>query len=138
MLHKLLDVIRENPVPVFAGMGLVVLWIWWRRRKRRRSRRPAQLNPKLQKYQYGDTEELIEARRREAAKILATSSSAHIVGYDIVQQIEAVYVDGFRRPEKALEGLKAAAAMKGANAVINVHTDRSSAGRCAASGDAIL
>jgi uncharacterized protein YbjQ (UPF0145 family) len=55
-----------------------------------------------------------------------------------VEQVEAVVVDGFRRPEEAIEGLKAAAALKGANAVTHVHTERTSSGRCSARGDAVI
>lgn len=118
-------------------VGLLVLRSVVRGAARRlRRRRPARLNPKLQKYdEQGD---LARARREEAAKIVATSTTDHIVGYTIVQQVEAVVVDGFRRPEEALEGLKAAAAMKGANAVTHVHTERTSSGRCGARGDAVI
>lgn len=79
-----------------------------------------------------------ELRHAEAAKIIATSSAGGIAGYEIVRQIEAVFVDGFRRPEESLEGLKAVAAMKGANAVANVRHERSSSGRYSASGDAVV
>jgi len=34
--------------------------------------------------------------------------------------------------------LKAAAAERGANAILNVKTDRTAAGKCSASGDAIV
>jgi len=104
---------------------------WWRRR------RPARLHPKLQAY--GDPDErLVAERRKQAASILATSSTGNIPGYQITEQIEAVYVDGFRRPEEAIEGLKATAAMKGANALINVHHEHSTTGRHAAVGDAVI
>ena len=115
---------------------LVLYWmIRWVLRGTRR-RRPARLNPRLA--QYGESTGLTRARRAEASKITATSSTDRIAGYDIVRQVEAVSVEGFRRPEDALEGLKAAAAMKGANAVTNVHTERTTTGRCAASGDAVV
>jgi hypothetical protein len=105
-------------------------------RRRLRRRHPPRLNPKLQ--QYGDQADLVRARREEAAKIVATSTTDRIVGYTIVEQVEAVVVDGFRRPEEAIEGLKAAAALKGANAVTRVHTERTSSGRCCARGDAVI
>ena len=118
-------------------VGLLILRSMIRGVARRlRRRHPARLNPKLQKY--GEQEDLVRARREEAAKIVATSTTDRIVGYTIVQQVEAVVVDGFRRPEEALEGLKAAAAMKGANAVTHVHTERTSSGRCGARGDAVV
>lgn len=119
-----------------AAGGLFLLWLIRRIGRRMRRRRPARLSPKLQ--HYGQTPEVAQARRQEAAKIIATSSTGQIVGYHTVEQVEAVFVDGFRRPEEALEGLKAAAAMKGANALTNVHTERTSAGRCSASGDAVI
>jgi len=102
-----------------------------------RSLRPARLNPKLAKYA-GDDDPTVQARRQMASRIRATSSTDQIPGYRIIQAIDAMYVDGFRTPADALEGLKAAAAEKGANAVINVHLERSTTGRCAARGDAVL
>ncbi|RJP35231.1 MAG: hypothetical protein C4547_09765 [Phycisphaerales bacterium] len=125
-----------------ALVGLLVLAWGYRRVRRmvRRARGP-KIHPLLQKYSGQPDpkeEKLAVARRKEAEKIIATSSSEAIVGYQIVEQIEAVYVDGFRRPEEAIEGLKAAAAMRGANAVVNVHQERNSAGRCAAHGDAVV
>ncbi len=105
-------------------------------RRRLRLRHPPKLNPKLQ--QYGDQQDVLRARRAEAAKIVATSTTGLIVGYTIVRQVEAVVVDGFRRPDEAIEGLKATAAMKGANAVTNVQTERMPSGRCSARGDAVI
>lgn len=99
--------------------------------------RPTKIHPKLQKYADADARQIAE-RRRQAAKILTTSSRAEIAGYKVVRQVEAVYVDGFREPADAIEGLKAAAAAKGANAVINLQHQRTAGGRCAASGDAVL
>lgn len=122
---------------------VLVVLIWLTRKVRRffRRRRPPTLHPKLQKYGQSFAEPdpaLAAKRRKEAAEILATSSTGTIAGYEIVEQVEAVIVDGFRLPEDALEGLKAAAAMKGANAVINVHRDRVDGGTCSAAGDAII
>ena len=104
---------------------------WWRRR------RPARLNPKLQAFGEPD-ERLVAERRKHAATILATSSTGSIPGYHLIEQIEAVYVDGFRRPDEAIEGLKATAAMKGGNALINVRHEHSTTGRHAAVGDAVI
>lgn len=105
-------------------------------------RRRIRLNPKLAVYGGGPDdpgrEELAAQRRVEANKIVATSSTTTVAGYDIIEQIEAVFVDGFRRPEEALEGLKAAGAMKGANAIVNVRQSRGSLGKCSASGDAVV
>jgi len=121
---------------VLLAALLVGWWVVARVRRWRRSRRPARLNPRLARY--GGPDEVARIRREEAEKILATSSTGSIAGYEVREQIEAVFVDGFRRPEEALEGLKAAAAMKGGNAVINVNTGRTTAGRCSASGDAVV
>lgn len=106
-----------------------------------RRRRPPTIHPKLQKYGAGyeePDEKFLAQRRAEAEKIIATSKTASIAGYDIIEQVEAVFVDGFRRPEEALEGLKASAGMKGANALVNVSHERTTAGKCNASGDAII
>jgi len=120
----------------------VLFWVGRKVRRAIRRRRTPRIHPKLLKYS-GDVpdpayEELAAKRRLEADRICATSSTTNITGYDIIEQIEAVYVDGFRRPEDALVGLKAAAAMKGANAVVNVHHDRTASGKCSASGDAVV
>lgn len=123
---------------VLVGLAALLLLVWLYRRLARsiRRRRPARLNPKLEVY--GDHSKLVRERRAEAAKILATSSTATIAGFKVVRQIDAVFVEGFRRPEEALEGLKAAAAMRGANALINVNSEHTAAGRCSARGDAII
>ena len=135
---------------LLLGLALVTLLILMKvyRRLRRimRRRRPVRLHPKLQKYgstgwnpvPHEPTEELTAQRRAEAEHIIATSSTEAIAGYEIMEQVEAVYVDGFIRPEEALEGLKAVAAMKGANAMTNVRRERGSDRRCSASGDAVI
>ena len=129
-------------VQLLLGLLLLAVLIWfWRRVDRAlRRRRPPVFHPKLQAYAGGGApdEKLTAQRRAEAARILATSSTPQITGYEIVEQIEAVFVDGFRHPEEALEGLKASAAMKGANAVANVRQERHASGKCSASGDAVV
>lgn len=123
-------------------VALVVLVTLYRRVRRMiRRRRPPKIHPKLQRYGegYGEPDaELLAKRRTEAARIVATSSTPAITGYEIVEQVEAVFVDGFRRPEEALEGIKAAAAMKGANAVSNVRQERGPSGKCSATGDGVI
>lgn len=119
-----------------ATVFLAVAWIAIRVRRWLRRRRPPRIHPKLAKYQQSN--DVAQLRHREAQKILATSSTDAIAGYRVVRQIEAVFVDGFRRPEEAVEGLKAASAMKGANAVINVRHSPSSMGRYCATGDAVV
>ena len=129
-------------------LALIAFWILWRivQRVRHalRRRRPVTLHPKLQQYggAYQTDEKLIAQRRTEAARILATSSTEQITGYDLIEQVETIFVDGFRNSTEALEGLKAAAAMKGANAVINTSVtsirDRGTLSRCSARGDAVI
>jgi hypothetical protein len=123
---------------LIAGLVALLVAFWAARKIRRalRRRRPARLNPRLATY--GGPTEVSQVRRAEASKIIATSSTDRIVGYEIIRQVEAVFVEGFRRPEEALEGIKAAAAMKGANALTNVHTEHTAAGRCTARGDAVV
>jgi hypothetical protein len=127
---------------LLALLALVVLvWVIRRIRRNLRRHRPVTLHPRLQRY--GETaahqkEELKAKRRAEAARIVATSSGATIAGYAIIEQIEAVFVDGFRKPEDAVEGLKAVAAMKGANALINVRHESTSSGHYTAAGDAVI
>ena len=75
---------------------------------------------------------------KSADRILATSSTAAIAGFRIKRQIEAVFTDGHPTPNHAVIQLKADAARKGANAVINLHTLRAASGKCAAQGDAVI
>lgn len=126
----------QQTVVVTAAAALAVIWIALRVRRFIRRRRPPRIHPKLARYQYG--EGVSKLRSEEAQKIIATSSTNQIAGYQVVRQIEAVFVDGFRRPEEAIEGLKAASAMKGANAVLNVRHNPSSMGRYSAAGDAVV
>lgn len=123
---------------VLLGVALLVL-LWLVRKLRRAIRRgrPARINPNLQKYAEADSD-WAARRRAEADRIVATSSTSTIAGFAIERQVEAVFVDGFRRSQEAVEGLKAVAAMKGANAVINMRQERSADGRCGASGDAVI
>lgn len=102
-----------------------------------RRRRPAKLHPNLQKYG-GRSDEEQNADLDASLKILATSSTPTVAGYKIVRQIEAVFVDGCRAPTEAITALKAAAARRGANAVINLSQQRTAAGKCSAQGDAVV
>ena len=95
------------------------------------------LNPRLQKYA-GKSPAETEADRQAAAKIIATSSTGTVAGFDIVRQIEAVFVEGYRSPEDAVLGLKVAAGRLGANAIINLSQQRTTAGKCSCQGDAVI
>ncbi|HEY3245568.1 MAG TPA: hypothetical protein VGM03_19670 [Phycisphaerae bacterium] len=122
---------------LIAAATLLVLFLLLRRiRWSVRRRRPAVINPKLAKYA-GRSEAEINAELEAARKIIATSSTGQIAGYRMVRQIEAVFVEGLRTSEEAVLALKAAAARRGANALINLTQQRTTAGRCAAQGDAI-
>lgn len=122
---------------LWGAAALGVSWLLLRIRKWLRRRRPPKIHPKLQKYQPTDSD-FAANRRAESSKIVATSSGSELVGYRVVRQVEAVFVDGFRRPEEAVEGLKAVAGMKGANALLHVRHEPIGSGRYAASGDAVI
>ncbi len=102
-----------------------------------RRSRPATIHPSLQKYNV-DHAELDRKRREMAVGVVASSTGNRLAGFRIVRQVEAVFVDGFRTPEEALIALKAMAVEQGANALLNVRTERTAAGRCSASADAII
>ena len=116
---------------------LVLAFLQRLARRVRRARKPAALHPKLQAYA-GRAAVDVEADREAAAKIVATSSTGSVAGYEIVQQIEAVFVEGYRTPQEATTALKATAGRKGANAIINLSQQRSGAGRSTSQGDAVL
>ena len=126
---------RTTLALVVAGLAILVLV---RRSLRRiRRRRPAPINPKLAKYA-GRSEAEIEADRLAALNVIATSSTGALPGYEIVQQVEAVFVDGHRSPQEAVQALRAAPGRLRANAIISLAHERTAAGRCTATGDAVL
>ncbi len=106
----------------------------WRMARRRKA---PKLHPKLQRYA-GRSDADIEAARLAAENIITTSSTGTIAGYDIVRQIDAVFVEGHRAQGEAIAALKAVAGRRGANAIINVTQQHTAAGRCSAQGDAVL
>lgn len=75
---------------------------------------------------------------RLAGRILATSSTADIAGFTVVRQIEAITTDNHASPAQAVEALKAQAAEKGANAIVNLDSMRLPTGKCMARGDAVV
>ena len=123
---------------LFAAGALALLWELIRRRRRVRRGRPRSSSLLTAGSRTQLNSELAAEQKQMSERIVATSSSGLLPGYEIVRQVEAVYVDGFRHPEEALIGLKAAAAMKGGNAVIHVRHERMAAGRCTASGDSVI
>jgi hypothetical protein len=121
-----------------ATLVLVALVVLQRSLQFLRRRRPAApLNPRLQKYGERSAAEL-QADRQAAEKIIATSSTGRVAGYEVIRQIEAVFVEGYRTPDDAVTAIKVAAGKLGANAIINLSQQRSAAGRCACQGDAVL
>jgi hypothetical protein len=74
---------------------------------------------------------------RLALQIVATSSTAAAPGYRVARQIEAIVTDGHVSPLRAIETLKAVAAQRGANGVINLATERAPTGKYLARGDAV-
>ncbi len=103
----------------------------------RRRRAPSQLHPRLARFS-GKSDADLDADRKAAALIDATSSTNCIAGYELVRQVEAVFVEGYRTPEEAVIGLKAAAARLAANAIINLSQQRTGSGKCTAQGDAVV
>lgn len=75
---------------------------------------------------------------RLARRVIATSSTGSITGFTIVRQIEAVFTEGHVSPQAAVDALKALAATKGANALINLESQRVGAGKCSARADAVI
>ena len=132
---------QYRPWLVWGGIALLALFIirsvckWATRITRRRP--PPTIHPSLQKYNIDYTKQTKEQQKRAAA-IVATSTGNRLAGYRIVRQVDAVFVEGYRTPQEAIVALKALAAECGANAILNVKTDRTSAGKCTASGDAIV
>lgn len=125
----------ELGVAVVVLLGLLMLQRMWRGIRRRR--KPAPLHPKLQPYA-GRTDADIASEQVDASRIIATSSTHGVVGYQLIRQIEAVYVEGHRAPNDAVTALKAVAARKGANAIVNLSQSRTAGGRCTAQGDAVV
>ncbi len=121
---------------IFAIL-IVLRVIWSRVRRSIRRRRGPTIHPKLQKYNVDLA--ALQAERRELSRgIVATSTSGRLAGYRVVRQVEAVFVEGLPTPDDALIALKASAVERGANAILNVQTGRTAAGKCSASGDAVL
>lgn len=137
LLNLNADQVWWMKVGLYVLAVAIVLWVIQRVAMYLRSLLPARINPKLAKYA-GEDDRSVQRRKELASRIRSTSSTDQIPGYKILQAIEALYVEGYRTPADALEGLKALAAEKGANAIINVRHERTSMGRCAASGDAVV
>lgn len=138
-MNTVLTWIRTNVFLVVSILGCLLILIVIERmlRSARRRRAPAPLHPRLQSYG-GRTESDIAAEQADAAGIVATSSTGIVTGYQITQQIEAVFVEGYRTPQDAITALKAQAARRGGNAIIHLSQSRSGGGKCVAQGDAVI
>lgn len=138
-MEKITDWLKDHRIELLIVVAVLVALMMLQRMWRgiRRRRKPAPLHPRLQPYA-GRSEADIAAEQIDAAKIIATSSTPTVVGYDLIKQIEAVYVEGHRTPNDAITALKAAGARKGANAIINLSQTRAAGGRCTAQGDAVV
>ena len=136
VLGQLPDWVKREYLYALAGL-LIALWLFRRVRWTIRRRRPAQINPKLAKYA-GRSEAEINADLDAARQIVATSSTNTVAGYRIVRQVEAVFVENHRTSEEAILALKALAARRGANALLNLAQQRTTAGRCSAQADAVV
>ena len=123
---------------VLAAAGLVLLivvasiWRRWRENAADARRR------KELRHTYDQVQLRKLERRRLAERVIATSSTGSIAGFVLVRQIEAVFAEGQRSPAEAVEVLKALAAQKGGNALINLASQRLASGKCVASGDAVI
>lgn len=104
---------------------------------RRLARQSSQRRAELRR-QYGFAFAQQQEIERLAERILATSTTGSIPGFIIVRQIDAIFTDGHATPSKAVELLKAHAGEKGANAIINLTSERLGSGKCVARGDAVL
>ncbi len=130
------DALARTVVAVALAVIVVALLgrAWQRRREQRlAARRSAEL-----RRTYGVLQMQQQEIAKLATRILATSSTGTIAGFEVVRQIEAVFADGQRSPAAAVELLKALAAQRGANALIHLKGQRLPDGKCVASGDAVI
>ena len=143
-MDKILDLLQKTETQLLLGAAVVVLVVLIILRKILggvvrlvRRKKPAELHPRLQKYA-GRTDADAAAERQAAMQIVATSSTGSVAGYEIVRQVDAVFVEGLRSQSEAITALKAVAAQRGANAIINLTHQHTAAGRCTAQGDAVV
>ena len=123
---------------VLAAGGLVLVVILWRLLGvLRTSRLAAQIRADVQRRRAEGQHQHEEAARL-AERVVATSSTSRVAGYLIHRQIETVCTDGQPSSAAALELLKALAAEKGANGLINVQTQAAPYGKWLARGDAVV
>lgn len=118
---------------VFVAIVIVVRVLsGWSERRRSAARR-AELQRDYDKVRLQQ-----EEIRKLAGRIEATSSTNRIAGFAIVRQIETVFSEGRPSSVTAVELVKAMAAQRGANALINLQTQQAPNGKWYASGDAVI
>lgn len=126
-------------IALAAGVAVVIIaavvkYAWRRYAERRQfAWRARELRVRQQ-----SREAQLREMRTLAAEIVATSSTGTIVGFELVRQIEAIFSEGHKSPAEAVEGIKALARLKGANAIIHLHSERLASGTCQARGDAVV
>lgn len=123
---------------ILGALGFVVIVIlaaWWQRRRERRLaaryRAEWQTARRELQMQQAQIDEL-------AGRIVATSSTGQIAGFDVIRQVETLFTDGHKTPAEAAQHLKALAAQKGANALVNLAGERPPSGKCSARADAVI
>lgn len=123
---------------LIGAAGLVAAWFLLGVLRRVRAAGDARRRQAELRRHYGQMQMQQAELERLAARVIATSSTGQVAGFELVRQIEAVFTDGHPSPNKAAEVLKALAAEKGANAIINLAGQRLPSGKCAAHGDAVI
>jgi uncharacterized protein YbjQ (UPF0145 family) len=137
-LTPLRDLDETSQLLSLAAIALAVLFlVLWFYRRLRQAAEAARHRAQLRRTRAA-VEERTQELTRQAAHIIATSSTGEVVGYRIIRQIEAVFTDGHKTAAIAVEAVKALAARKGANAVINLRSDRLTTNTYAAHGDAVV
>ena len=126
---------RRVVIGAAVALGLVILLVILGRIRRGIERRRMRVTVRRRQAAMAAEQKTL---RTLAEQILATSSTDRIAGYEVVRQIEAVFTDNHNGPREAIDALKALAARKGANALLNVREQRLPSGKCAASADAVL
>ncbi len=116
---------------ILLGLLLSIIGRW------RQRRRTSEIQASVRK-SVAERERRAAERTQLADRILATSSTGQLLGFEIVRQIETVFSDGEPASSESVAAIKSAAAHKGANALINVQVRQSPGGKWIASGDAIV
>ncbi len=129
--------------PVILGLliacaALLVFALVFTAIRRRREARAERQRLESRRQQIGYLHMQQQEVERMASRIIATSSTSSLAGFEVVRQIEAVFTDGAPSPKRAVDVLKAMAAEKGANAIVNLASERQPSGKCSARGDAVI